>query len=266
MGAETPELLIAQMHDALRGVTRAGELVDVHVEQSHGSSRLLDELVESFRRRMGRVRKGGGPTQLQESQQYRRYPEGTVLAHGEFLASSVPGNLESRFKLMGLLQTKKETPPVDGDLHVERVLRAAGSRRYGRAQFDALVHAYGELPINEEISDVVVRRLCAAMTACGMPSEESCEGHGGHLPRIWFRCEEARLRTLRAALRHLRERWEVSPAGLSRVHPSEPLYVLQPKDAECEASKASERYPRAIEDLDTLGLTLFMQRGKSNNT
>ena len=262
ISAETPELLIAQVHDALQGMTPADGLVDLHIEKPLSSPQEREELTENMRRRTGRVKRGGGAVHFQESQQFRTHPDGTVLAHGALSGWNASRSLGTRLNLMKLLQTNTPTPAVQGDVHYERVAQAAASPSFTRERFDALVQEYQSLPVNEDISDVVVRRLCAAMGDCGIASKESCEGHGDHLPCIWFTCPKQRLKTLTSALKHLRENWIVTRAGHSRIDPSEPLYVLEPKDRFCEKSKATERYPRAIQDLDTLGLMLLLRKKK----
>jgi len=264
VSADSLEMMIAKTHDALQGMARSAEIVNVHVEQSHDSTEHRKKLEESLRRRTGRPKVGGGAKYFNESQQFRTHPDGTVLMHGILHPQSASKNLTTRMHLMRALQTDASTPTVQGDLHFERVAQSATSDQCTREQFDALIQQYETLPLNEEIDDAAVRRLCAALGACGIQTEESCEGHGANLPQIWFTCPEDKLSILAAALHHLREKWEVQTQGLSHyVSPPSTLYVLSPKDVYCTASKAAERYPRAIQDLDTLGLTLLMQRKPS---
>ncbi|MFH0770321.1 MAG: hypothetical protein V1926_02990 [Candidatus Peregrinibacteria bacterium] len=258
--AETPELLIAKVHDAMQGIGQTENQAEVHIELARTPHGFQKKVLQNLRRRTGRVKVGGGATQFVEDQEKRKYAEGTVLMDCPLIPTRISNSLKTRFRLMRLFQTGEETPPVNGDDHFERVQMASHSGQIPRRTFDILVHQYNQQPLNAEISDALVRRLCAAMTACGLETEESCEGHGNELPKIWFTCTKSRLKMLRSALKHLRETWEVDQSGASRVHPEKQLYVLCPKDDFCSTSKAAERYPRAIADLDTLGLTLLMHR------
>ena len=260
VSADSLEILIAKTHDALQGVTTPETVIDVHIEQSHDLPEHRAQLAKSLNRRTGRPKVGGGVQYFEESQQFRTHPDGTVLMHGPLRSPSATMSLTTRMHLLRTLQTDTATPAVRGDMHFKRVSQAAESTHYTPEQFQVLLQTYESLPVNEEISDILVRRLCAAMGACGIKTEESCEGHGASLPRIWFTCPKNKLPILTRALKHLRERWKVEIQGQSH-HAASPsaLYVLSPEDTYCTASKAAERYPRAIQDLDTLGLTLLQQ-------
>lgn len=260
-GANKPELILAQLHDALLQISQVSDPnaeVQIHIEQKD-SDKTVDDLAKNMQNRMGKRSRQDSVSDFRNSQEARRNENGIVLFKRTLESHRVLVTASNRLRFLHILHSsnrEEKTPPVSTEV-IEFVTSLTGESPERIAE---IVQKYEQLPINPEIDDPAVRRLCAALKESGIQSYESCEGHGKKLPAIWFRCKRKQLPLLKSAIQGLREQWEITNFN-STFHRN--LLELSPVDVFGESSNLADRYPRAIQDLDTLGLKLLLQKEKN---
>jgi hypothetical protein len=133
---------------------------------------------------------------------------------------------------------------------------------------DKIIEEYLSLPIDSNITDVELQRICATMNKLGYETNESCLGHEKHLPRIFFYCKDQELlRDISYIVKEYtptNEPWVVTLFE-SRVsappflNPDSKLcFILSPEDARGKFSDLSKRYNKSVEDLDVIGLGILL--------
>jgi hypothetical protein len=131
-----------------------------------------------------------------------------------------------------------------------------------REEYVAELREYQEMELDLPITDQPMRRICQVLTNEGFITTDSCDGHGGSMPSIFFYCnDDQKLRELAHVLArasHIKnfpwhaEIWSGDP-GLNQNSPL--FYVLCPS-----AHKASidcgRDYRKLLQDLDTIGFCI----------
>ena len=129
------------------------------------------------------------------------------------------------------------------------------------------VNKYFSLPVNEDIDDKEVRRLCAVMTSFGYVTASSCVGHERKLPNIYFQDQDkGHVGILIVDIlgsdcfAPVNDKWEVINCEKEiECVPGEHWcpwdYLLRPQNADFSIS---ERYEKCVDDLDIIGVSLLL--------
>ncbi len=165
--------------------------------------------------------------------------------------------MQNRFHELGMLTCNKATPEFDAGRIRDSLSEITGE------ELEATLRAYAQLDPNvKNVEDPHIRRLCAALTASGLQTRYSCEGHGDLRPHVKILCPiedaQALQKYINAHAHLLNEQWiiEIERGNQSLgyrliANPTKPL---------------SESYDSGLADLDVLGVLVYhayLQKNKA---
>ncbi|MDP1728650.1 MAG: hypothetical protein Q8L27_00420 [archaeon] len=148
--------------------------------------------------------------------------------------------------------------------NLEGIVKRFVEKGLKKSAVNRVVAAYLKMPLTLQVSDVAMQRISEVLTSQGYETENTCEGHGSDIPRIFLTCDnQEHLRHLAYLLANRRMcptnfnwvlgAWSSCPSS----NPDSGLYYrLSPFPIDRMINPKKDHL-KLVQDLDILGIALL---------